>query len=95
MAYGTTKAGPGRCVHLYDAQGVQLGYLWTSDAGGLGFVASSAPGVKKIPDLKGSFTSGANSGKTARAVFDTWAEKRTGSVVAGDVRTGDLSLLPA
>ena len=94
MAYGTTKTGRGRYVHLYDAEGTQLGYLWCSDAGGLGFVASSAPGVKKVPDLRGSFTSGEKSGKTARAVFDTWAARRD-TVWAGDVRTGDLSLLPS
>lgn len=94
MAYGTTKAGPGRYVILYDAEGAQLGYLWCSDAGGLGFVASSAPGVAKVPDLRGSFTSGAKSGKTARQVFDTWAARRD-TVVAGEVRTGDLGLLPS
>lgn len=94
MAYGTTKTGPGRYVILHDAQGVQFGYLWCSDAGGLGFVPSSAPGLAKVPDLRGSFTSGEKSGKTARAVFDTWAARKD-TVVAGPVRTGDLGLLPA
>lgn len=95
MPYGTVKTGPGRTVILRDAQGVQFGYLWCSDAGGLGFVPSSAPGVAKVSDLQGSFTAGSKAGKTARAVFDTWAARKD-TVVAGDVVVvPDLSLLPS
>lgn len=94
MAYGTTKTGPGRYVILRDAQGTQLGYLWCSDSGGIGWVASSSQGLAKVPDFQTSFTSSAKAGKTARAVFDTWAARKD-TVVAGEVRTGDLALLPA
>jgi hypothetical protein len=95
MAYGTERKGPGAWVILSNAQGIQLGYLWVSDAGSIGYVASSDAGVGKRPDLKGAFTAGANQGKTARETFDTWAAKRSGAVVAGPVRTGLLDLLPS
>lgn len=93
--YGTERTGPGSWVILYDAAQRQLGYLWVSDAGGLGYVASSDVGMGKRPDLKGAMTAGWNQGKTARQVFDTWAAKRSGAVVAGEVQSGVLDLLPA
>lgn len=95
MPYGTKRTGPGSWVILYRGPDrVQFGYLWVSQAGGIGFVASSAEGVAKRSDLRGAFTQGENTGKTARQVFDTWAAKTTGTVVAGPVQSGALELLP-
>lgn len=94
MPYPTNRSGPGSWVIVYDAEKVQLGYLWVSDAGSIGYVASSAQGVGKRPDLKGAFTAGYNSGKSARALFDQWAAKKSGTVTAGPVQNGLLHLLP-
>lgn len=94
MPYPTNRTGQGSWCILYAADKTQYGYLWVSVAGSIGFVASSAEGVAKRPDLQGAFTSGSNSGKSARSVFDTWAAKNTGAVIAGPVQNGLLHLLP-
>lgn len=93
--YPSKRTGPGSWVILYDDQGTQYGYLWVSASGSIGYVASSSPGVGKRPDIQGALTTGSNTGKTARQVFDTWAAKKSGTVIAGPVMSGSLDLLPA
>lgn len=89
------RTGHGRWCLLY-AQGgqVALGYLWHSDAGGLGFVPSSREGVTRVPEFYKGFSAAAKAGSTARVVFDDYAARAGLGLSAGPVTEGDLDTLP-
>lgn len=96
-AYTEPKAGPGQVVTLY-AQGgaVQLGYLWTSDAGGLGFVPTSDAGVQRVPEFYRGFSKAKAARTKAATVFQDYAGRGGLGLSAGPIRrVDDLATLPA
>src|SRR5689334_6888609 len=70
--YPGRKEGPGRAVVL-TAAGIQLGYLWTNDEDGLGFVAVSDAGIQRTPEFATAFSKAKDAGTPASEVFDYYA----------------------
>ena len=91
--YPGHATGPGRWCLLY-AHGETLGYLWTDDAEGLGFRASSAAGIQRTPEFAKAFSKARAAGTPAPEVFDAWSERAGQGLSAGPVTQGDLDTLP-
>lgn len=92
--YPDALEGPGRWCILY-AHGEQLGYVWTNDRDGLGFVASSNAGRVRTPEFAQAFSAAKDLGTPASEVFDAYADKAGLGLSAGPVTHGDLATLPA
>lgn len=93
--YAEPREGPGRWVILYaDAGEVELGYLWTGDNGGLGFVPSSDRGIVRTPDFYMGFSAAKAAGTPAGDVFDHYAGRSSLGLSAGPVTEGDLDAFP-
>lgn len=95
-AYTEPKAGPGQVVTLYAQGGAeQLGYMWVSDAGGLGFVPTSDAGVQRVPEFYRGFSRAAEARTPAADVFADWAARASLGLSAGEPqRVDDLATLP-
>lgn len=94
-AFTAPKTGPGRWCVMY-AQGgeVVLGVLWTSDAGGLGFIPSTTQGIQRIPEFYKGFSAAKAKRQKASTVFNDWASRASLGLSAGPVVQGDLDTLP-
>lgn len=86
------REGPGRWC-LLSAHGEPLGYLWTNDAEGLGFAATTSLGWDRTPEFVVSLRRAKWAGSTATEVFDHWATSASLGLQAGPVESGDLDTL--
>lgn len=90
--YPDRKEGPGRWCLLY-AHGNPLGWLWTNDRDGLGFIATTDAGIQRTPEFAQAFSAAKAEGTPAGDVFDAWAERVGQGLAASPVETGDLDTL--
>lgn len=91
--YAGAKTGQGRWVILH-SHDEQLGYLWTNDTDGIGFVPTSQAGIQRVPEFYQAFSGGADAGTPAADVFDHYAGFYGQGLNAGQVESGDLDTLP-
>lgn len=85
--------GPGRWF-LLSAHDEPLGWVWTNDRDGLGFMATTEAGRQRTPEFVLSFRAAAQAGKaTVSEVFDYWAGLATLGLQAGPLQQGDLDTL--
>lgn len=93
--YAPPKDGRGRWVLLAtDAGDTPLGYLWTSDEGGLGYVPTTDQGRQRTPEFYQAFSRAAALGVPAADVFADWASRAGLGLSAGPIQEGDLDTLP-
>lgn len=91
--YPGRPEGQGRWCILH-AHGEQLGYLWTDDDEGLGFVATSDAGIQRTPEFAQAFSKARGLRTRATDVYDAWAERVGLGLSAGPTTSGDLDSLP-
>lgn len=90
--YAGRRTGRGRWFPLF-AAGDPLGYVWTNDADGLGFMATTDAGRVRTAELVAAFQVAAGLGTPATVVFDHWAGLGSLGLAAGPVAEGDLDTL--
>lgn len=90
--YEGSRHGAGRWVPL-TAHGEALGYLWTNDVDGIGFLPTTTAGIIRGAEFAMSLSAAAGHGTPVQEVFDHWAEMATQGLAAGQVVQGDLDTL--
>lgn len=90
--YRGSRHGAGRWCPLY-AHGEPLGYLWTNDVDGIGFLPTTTAGIVRGAEFAMALSTAAGHGTPVGEVFDHWAGYASLGLQAGPVVNGDLDTL--
>jgi hypothetical protein len=91
-AWHTQPVGEGRWFPLF-AHGEPLGYVWTNDRDGLGFIPTSDLGITRVPEFVLAFRAAYRPDEPPTRVFDHWAGYAALGLQAGPVEHGRLDTL--
>lgn len=95
--YPGRMTGPGRWCSIQAPIGHVLGYLWTNNSDGIGFVQvdTSDRGIQFAREVQDGIRAAASVQAPVVQVFDYWSNRVNLAAAAGEIHTGDLDALGA